>query len=79
MIQDIDHLWNDLSKEEREREDALRRELERQEKLDLLNKRFNNKFEKLQQWIQAKEKYLQTEEQVDSLNAAKVDPDALIH
>jgi len=68
---EIDHKWNDLSKEERDREDALRRELERQEKLDLLNKRFNNKFDKLQQWIQAKEKYLQTDEHVDSLNAAK--------
>eukprot|EP01114_Cavostelium_apophysatum_P023733 TRINITY_DN903_c0_g1_i2.p1 TRINITY_DN903_c0_g1~~TRINITY_DN903_c0_g1_i2.p1 ORF type:complete len:941 (-),score=409.02 TRINITY_DN903_c0_g1_i2:2112-4934(-) len=68
---DIAKLWDHLAQCERDREDALRKELERQERLDLLNKRFNNKANKLEAWIAAKQKYLNVDEQVDSLNGAK--------
>jgi len=68
---DIDKLWDGLGSEEREREDALRKELERQERLDLLHRRFNNKIEKLERWVAEKDKYLATDEQVDSVNSAK--------
>jgi len=45
---DIQHLWDALLAAERERDDALRKELERQERLDLLNRRFLQKADKLE-------------------------------
>ena len=65
-------LWETLNHLDREREDALLKALERQEKLDLLKRRFNNKIEKLEAWTSAKHNYLITEEQVDSFNKAQV-------
>jgi len=68
---DIQKLWDALLAAERERDDALRKELERQERLDVLNRRFKQKADKLEAWIATKEKYLEKEETVDSLNSAK--------
>jgi len=68
---DIAKTWDALHSAERDREDALRKELERLERLDLLNRKLNNKADKLEAWIGAKEKYLSTDENVDSLNGAK--------
>eukprot|EP01119_Soliformovum_irregulare_P006735 TRINITY_DN19167_c0_g1_i1.p1 TRINITY_DN19167_c0_g1~~TRINITY_DN19167_c0_g1_i1.p1 ORF type:complete len:1535 (+),score=670.97 TRINITY_DN19167_c0_g1_i1:168-4772(+) len=67
----IQQKWEDLGQAERDREDALRKEFERQKKLDALKRRFENAANKLEQWISAKDKYLKTEEQVDSLSKAK--------
>jgi len=70
-IADINGLWDNLSQEERDREDALQRELDRQQQLDLLNRRFNSKADKLEAWIANKEKYLNKEETADSVGAAE--------
>jgi len=68
---DINKTWDALHQAERDREDALKKELERLERLDLLNKKLNNKADKLEAWIAAKQKYLGVDEHVDSLNGAK--------
>lgn len=68
---DLQKLWDQLLQAEKDRDDLLRKELERQEKIDLLNKKLTTKLAQLEQWINNKEKYLNREEKVDSLNTAK--------
>ncbi|KAL6090093.1 hypothetical protein STEG23_012841 [Scotinomys teguina] len=50
-IWDIDKAWGDLEKAEHEREAALRAELIRQEKLELLAQRFDHKVAMRESWL----------------------------
>jgi len=68
---DIEALWEALAQAEREREQALREELERQQKIDHLKRRFNLKAGKFENWLAEKENYLGTDEAVDSINEAQ--------
>lgn len=68
---EIDGLWNKLGTSEDEREKALRDELERQQKLDHLRRKFGLKADKLEKWLAAKDAYLATDESVNSLNEAQ--------
>jgi hypothetical protein len=61
---DLQSLWEQLQTAESERYAALRRELERQERLELLNRNFDNRAAKLEQWIKQKQNYLITSEKV---------------
>ena len=61
---DLQALWNGLEAAEEERYELLRRELDRQERLDLLNRNFNNRAAKLEAWIKQKQNYLATFEKV---------------
>ncbi|XP_057259725.1 spectrin beta chain, non-erythrocytic 4-like, partial [Pezoporus wallicus] len=51
-IADINKAWSCLEKAEHEREVALRRELIRQEKLELLAQRFDHKVAMRETWLQ---------------------------
>ena len=70
-VADIANAWDQLEKAQQEREDALYRELARQQKLDLLKRKFNIKAGQLEEWIQEKEEYLKSPEIVDSVSAAQ--------
>lgn len=69
--QDIDGLWKNLGEAERSRDQALRDELRRQERIEHLRRRFGLKAGKLEAWLDAKENYLGTDEPVASLNEAQ--------
>lgn len=68
---DIDGLWKNLGQAEDDRDKALRDELERQQKIEYLRRKFGLKADKLEAWLAAKEAYLGTDEAVDSLNEAE--------
>ena len=68
--EDVDRLWDALQAAEREREEALRRELERQQRLAELQRRWKLESERLEAWIRAKDQYLAVDEQVSSLPEA---------
>eukprot|EP01095_Lingulamoeba_sp_RSL-Kostka_P016996 TRINITY_DN85_c0_g1_i2.p1 TRINITY_DN85_c0_g1~~TRINITY_DN85_c0_g1_i2.p1 ORF type:complete len:1520 (-),score=772.40 TRINITY_DN85_c0_g1_i2:137-4696(-) len=67
---EITAAWDELNEAEKNRDAALAEELERQKKLDLLNRRFNNKADQLEKWINKKEDYLNKEDEVDSVDSA---------
>jgi len=68
---DIDQKWDYLSQAERDRDQALRDELRRQERIQFLKRRFDLKAGKLEDWLAAKEHYVGTVESVNSLNEAQ--------
>lgn len=68
---DIANAWDNLENAQQARENALYAELARQQKLDLLKRKFNAKATQLEEWIQEKEDYLKSPEVVDSVGAAQ--------
>lgn len=70
-IADIGNAWTDLEKAQQAREDALLAELARQQKLDLLKRKFYIKAAQLEEWIQQKEEFLKSPDNVDSIGAAQ--------
>lgn len=70
-VDDIAQNWSELEKAQQLREDALLAELARQELLDLLAQRFNNKAKQLEDWIAKQSEYLNTNDDVDTLLAAE--------
>ena len=69
--QDINELWDALEKAQQAREDALLAELARQQLLDLLAAKFNNKATQLENWIEKQTDYLNKDENIDSVEAAE--------
>ena len=70
-IDDINKLWNELDAAQQARNDALLEDLARQNKLDLLKRRFNNNAKRLEDWNGKQEDYLKAEEPVGSINEAQ--------
>lgn len=70
-LADISNAWSDLEKAQQAREDALLAELARQQKLDLLKRKFYIKAAQLEEWIQQKEDFLKSPDNVDSIGAAQ--------
>jgi len=68
---DIDENWTHLGKAEADREKALLAELERQEKLAGLLRRYLLKADLLEKWNSSKQQYLSVDEKVDSLKEAQ--------
>lgn len=68
---DIAGLWDALDAAQQAREDALLAELARQQKLDLLKRRFKIKADQLEEWIGKKKDYLQAEEPVGNVDDAQ--------
>eukprot|EP01103_Thecamoeba_quadrilineata_P002430 TRINITY_DN12390_c0_g1_i1.p1 TRINITY_DN12390_c0_g1~~TRINITY_DN12390_c0_g1_i1.p1 ORF type:complete len:1553 (+),score=563.11 TRINITY_DN12390_c0_g1_i1:26-4660(+) len=64
--------WANLNQEEKEHETALNAELQRQEQLAVLVKRFQSDAEDLEAWFNEKEGYLSSQENVDSLDSARL-------
>jgi actinin alpha len=69
--QDIQQQWDELEKAQQAREEALLAELARQQLLDLLAKRFNNKASQLEDWIKNQQDELNKEENIDNLEVAE--------
>lgn len=69
-ITDILEAWRNLEHTEKEHESALRAELIRQEKLEALAARFDQKAKIFEAWASGKSAYLTTGEVGDSLSAA---------
>merc|ERR1712137_190942 len=68
---DINNQWNDLEKAQALREEALLAELARQQLLDLLARRFNNKAIQLENWIKQQQEELSKEDNIDNVEAAE--------
>merc|ERR1712137_746932 len=68
---EIANLWDALEKARQAREEALLAELARQQLLDLLAKRFDNKATQLEDWIKNQQDDLNKEENIDSPEAAE--------
>mmetsp|Transcript_2449 Transcript_2449/g.5806 ORF Transcript_2449/g.5806 Transcript_2449/m.5806 type:complete len:1868 (-) Transcript_2449:74-5677(-) len=71
-VADLQREWDSLEAADKHREDALYAELRRQEKLRDLVSQFDYNEVDLNKWVAQKEKYLTTEEKVDTLSAAHV-------
>jgi len=70
-VKDIGNQWDELEKQQQLREEALMAELARQQMLDLLARRFNNKANQLEEWIKTQQEELNKEESIDNLEAAE--------
>ena len=68
---DIQEQWDALEKAQQAREEALLAELARQQLLDLLAKRFDNKATQLEDWIKNQQEDLNKDENIDNLEAAE--------
>ncbi len=63
--------WEKLNKAEREREVALRTELERLNKIEYLKKKFTGKGDLLESWLNDKKVYLQSTDFGDTIQAVQ--------
>jgi len=70
-LDNLNALWDNLIKEELNRDEWLEKEKRKQERLKLLNSKFNDKANKLEEWIREKEVYLNVDEVVNSIADAK--------
>jgi len=70
-VEDIAQRWEELERAEQARQDALLAELARQQLLDLLAQRFNNKANQLEDWIAKQANYLNADDDVDTVSAAE--------
>jgi len=70
-VHDIANRWDELEKAELARQEALLAELARQQLLDLLAQRFNNKANQLEDWIAKQAAYLNAPDDVDTVQAAE--------
>ncbi|KAJ5073099.1 alpha-actinin sarcomeric-like protein [Anaeramoeba ignava] len=69
---DLDEKWKELLEVEEARKKDINTELVRQEKCDDIQKKFHERAAKMEKWNEKQEKYLKTEEDIQTLRAAQI-------
>ncbi|KAJ3440695.1 alpha-actinin sarcomeric-like protein [Anaeramoeba flamelloides] len=68
---DINKLWDDLESKEKDRTEDMDEEYQRQKLIRKLEEEFYRRAKALESWAEKKEEYLNTKEEVDTLQKAK--------
>lgn len=72
LVSDINAAWKELEKAEKAKEDFLRSELRRLQRLEMLASKFDSKSTKVEAWAVGKDTALENTEDINSSNLAEI-------